>query len=72
MAKKQINKAMLEKLSKNVEMTENKKEEELGGIKNFTIAFKFSEYMKLRTHCENNHISMGKFIKSLIEKEGII
>ncbi|EAI8054419.1 hypothetical protein FHG51_08400 [Campylobacter upsaliensis] len=72
MAKKQINKAMLEKLSKNAEMTENKKEKELGGIKNFTIAFKFSEYMKIKTHCEEHHISIGKFIKSLIEKEGII
>ncbi|EAH5904549.1 hypothetical protein K8T27_001704 [Campylobacter upsaliensis] len=70
MAKKQINKAMLEKLSKNAEMTENEKE--LGGIKNFTIAFKFSEYMKIKTHCEEHHISIGKFIKSLIEKEGII
>lgn len=43
-------------------MTENKKEEELGRIKNFTIAFKFSEYAKIKTQYENNRISIGKFI----------
>lgn len=72
MAKKQINKAMLETFSKNAEMTENKKEQGVEGIKNFTIAFKLSEYKKLKNYCEENNISIGKFIKKLIEKEGVI
>lgn len=72
MAKKQINKAMLEKLSKNAEMTENKKEQEIKGTKIFSIAFKFSEYMKIKAHCDDNEITIGKFIKKLIKKEGII
>jgi len=72
MAKKQINKAMLETFSKNAEMTENKKEQGVEGIKNFTIAFKLSEYKKLKNYCEENNTSIGKFIKKLIEKEGVI
>ena len=72
MAKKQINKAMLETFSKSAEITENKKEQGIEGIKNFTIAFKLSEYKKLKDYCEDNHLSMGRFIKKLIEKEGVI
>ena len=48
------------------------KEQGIEGIKNFTIAFKLSEYKKLKDYCEDNHLSMGRFIKKLIEKEGVI
>lgn len=82
MAKKIINTEILAQVGQGAEMKENKKqvqvtdtkeqEQAIDGLKIFTLSLKVSEYVKLRTYCQNNNLSIAKFFKQCIKEKGII
>ncbi|EEY3086012.1 hypothetical protein HF239_001704 [Campylobacter jejuni] len=80
MAKKIIDTQILAQVGQGAEMKENKtakqtpqtQEPVIDGLKIFTLSLKVSEYVKLKTYCQSQNLSIAKFFKEYIREKGII
>lgn len=80
MAKKIIDTQILAQVGQGAEMKENKtakqtpqtQEPVIDGLKIFTLSLKVSEYVKLKTYCQSQNLSIAKFFKECIREKGII